>query len=106
MFLDGAARELYREWDRCAAEMVATLRMDAGRNPDDRLLNELVGELTIKSPEFRSWWADHNVRETLQITDRAYIIVDGGIIKQGSPQELAADPRVRDAYLGEAFQLP
>jgi transcriptional regulator with XRE-family HTH domain len=63
MFLDGAARELYREWDRCAAEMVAALRMDAGRNPDDRLLNELVGELTIKSPEFRSWWADHNVRE-------------------------------------------
>ncbi|MGW3623342.1 helix-turn-helix transcriptional regulator [Streptomyces sp. NPDC000880] len=63
MFLDEAARELYREWDRCAAEMVATLRMDAGRNPDDRLLNELVGELTIKSPEFRSWWADHNVRE-------------------------------------------
>jgi len=49
---------------------------------------------------------DHNVRETLQITDRAYIIVDGGIIKQGSPRELAADPRVRDAYLGEAFQLP
>jgi transcriptional regulator with XRE-family HTH domain len=63
MFLDGAARELYRDWDTCAAEMVATLRMDAGRNPDDRLLNELVGELAIKSPEFRSWWADHNVRE-------------------------------------------
>jgi hypothetical protein len=63
MFLDEAAQELYREWERYAAEMVAALRMEAGRYPDDRLLNELVGELTIKSPEFRSWWADHNVRE-------------------------------------------
>jgi lipopolysaccharide export system ATP-binding protein len=48
---------------------------------------------------------DHNVRETLQITDRAYIIADGSIIKDGSPSELAADPRVRDVYLGENFQL-
>jgi transcriptional regulator with XRE-family HTH domain len=63
MFLDETARELYREWETYAAEMVATLRMDAGRHPDDRLLNELVGELAIKSPEFRSWWADHNVRD-------------------------------------------
>jgi transcriptional regulator with XRE-family HTH domain len=63
MFLDETARELYREWEMYAAEMVATLRMDAGRHPDDRLLNELVGELAIKSPEFRSWWADHNVRD-------------------------------------------
>ena len=48
---------------------------------------------------------DHNVRETLQITDRAYIIVDGTIIKHGSPADLAVDPRVRDAYLGEEFRL-
>ena len=48
---------------------------------------------------------DHNVRETLQITDRAYIIVDGTIIKDGSPDELASDRQVRDAYLGEEFRL-
>ena len=48
---------------------------------------------------------DHNVRETLQITDRAYIIVDGTIIKDGSPADLASDPQVRDAYLGEEFRL-
>jgi len=48
---------------------------------------------------------DHNVRETLQITDRAYIIADGTIIKDGSPSELATDPRVRDVYLGEDFRL-
>jgi transcriptional regulator with XRE-family HTH domain len=63
MFLDGAARELYREWEKYAAEMVAHLRLAAGRDPDDRRLSELVGELTIKSPEFRTWWADHEVRE-------------------------------------------
>ncbi|KAK1179613.1 helix-turn-helix transcriptional regulator [Streptomyces sp. NBS 14/10] len=63
MFLDPAARELYREWDKYASEMVATLRLQAGRQADDPVLTELVGELTIKSPEFRTWWADHNVRE-------------------------------------------
>jgi lipopolysaccharide export system ATP-binding protein len=48
---------------------------------------------------------DHNVRETLSICDRAYIIKDGGIIKHGSPAEIAADARVREIYLGEKFRL-
>ncbi len=48
---------------------------------------------------------DHNVRETLSICDRAYIIGDGQIIKQGSPEEIAADPLVRETYLGEHFRL-
>jgi lipopolysaccharide export system ATP-binding protein len=48
---------------------------------------------------------DHNVRETLSICDRAYIIKDGGIIKQGPPQEIAADPQVREIYLGANFRL-
>ena len=48
---------------------------------------------------------DHNVRETLQITDRAYIIADGTIIKDGCPADLASDPTVRDVYLGEDFRL-
>jgi lipopolysaccharide export system ATP-binding protein len=48
---------------------------------------------------------DHNVRETLKICDRAYIIKDGTIIKQGTPEEIAADPQVREIYLGESFQL-
>ena len=48
---------------------------------------------------------DHNVRETLSICDRAYIIKDGHIIKQGPPEEIAADPQVREIYLGENFQL-
>jgi len=48
---------------------------------------------------------DHNVRETLQITDRAYIINQGRIFRHGSPAELAADVEVRRVYLGENFRL-
>jgi lipopolysaccharide export system ATP-binding protein len=49
--------------------------------------------------------SDHNVRETLKITDEAYIISDGAIFRQGSPAELARDPDVRRVYLGEGFTL-
>ncbi len=48
---------------------------------------------------------DHNVRETLKITDRAYIINDGEILRTGSPGELSSDPQVRKIYLGEEFSL-
>ncbi|MCD6160965.1 MAG: LPS export ABC transporter ATP-binding protein [candidate division Zixibacteria bacterium] len=48
---------------------------------------------------------DHNVRETLSITDRAYIIYEGEILKSGTAQFLANDPEARKIYLGEKFQL-
>ncbi len=48
---------------------------------------------------------DHNVRETLKITDRAYIINNGEILRTGSPADLSADPQVRKIYLGEEFSL-
>ncbi len=48
---------------------------------------------------------DHNVRETLAITDRAYIISEGKIIEAGTPVEITASPRVRQFYLGETFRL-
>ncbi len=48
---------------------------------------------------------DHNVIETLRITDRAYIIAAGEIFRKGSPDELAADARVREVYLGDNFRL-
>jgi lipopolysaccharide export system ATP-binding protein len=48
---------------------------------------------------------DHNVRETLAITDRAYIITEGKIIDAGTPAEITASPRVRELYLGAAFRL-
>jgi len=48
---------------------------------------------------------DHNVRETLKVTDRAYIVESGRILFSGTPKEVAADPRVREVYLGEEFEL-
>jgi lipopolysaccharide export system ATP-binding protein len=49
---------------------------------------------------------DHNVRETLQSTDRAYIIHRGRILREGRPRELVADARVREVYLGHSFDAP
>ncbi len=49
--------------------------------------------------------SDHNVRETLQICDRAYLVYDGSIILSGTPDEIVADPRARKVYLGEGFSL-
>jgi len=48
---------------------------------------------------------DHNVRDTLSITDRAYIINNGEILKEGSPDVIVEDVRVREAFLGEEFRL-
>lgn len=48
---------------------------------------------------------DHNVRETLSVTDRAYIVNHGKIMKKGTPQELSSDPEVRRVYLGDNFRL-
>jgi lipopolysaccharide export system ATP-binding protein len=48
---------------------------------------------------------DHNVRETLSITDRAYIMYEGRILRSGTADELANDPDIREIYLGEAFRL-
>ncbi|MFF2078129.1 helix-turn-helix transcriptional regulator [Kitasatospora sp. NPDC058162] len=62
-FLDPAARTFYRQWDAVAAETVAQLRRDAGLHPDDPALAALVGELSLRSEEFRRLWADHLVRE-------------------------------------------
>lgn len=48
---------------------------------------------------------DHNVDETLSITDRAYLMVDGKLFKSGTAEELAGDPQVRKVYLGQNFEL-
>lgn len=61
-FLEPAARELYPEWAAVAAETVAYLRLDAGLHPDDKQLATLVGELSMKSEDFRRLWADHQVK--------------------------------------------
>ncbi|GAA2488819.1 helix-turn-helix transcriptional regulator [Winogradskya humida] len=62
LFLDPHTRELYRRWDEEAARAVASLRVIAGKHPDDPAMAALVGELTMKSPEFAACWAGHPVQ--------------------------------------------
>ncbi|WP_222595787.1 helix-turn-helix domain-containing protein [Cellulomonas aerilata] len=61
-FLDPAAHSFYEDWDTAADTTAALLRAEAGRDPDDRALRELVGDLSTLSPEFRTRWAAHDVR--------------------------------------------
>ncbi len=61
LFLDPGAGDFYPDWRAVAATSVAMLRLEAGRNPDDRALNELVGELTTRSTLFAALWAGHDV---------------------------------------------
>ncbi len=69
-FLDPAAREFYLDWDRVARDAVAALRASAGTDLDDPRLTELVGELSLKSEEFRRLWARHDVRDKSSGTKR------------------------------------
>ncbi len=62
-FLNPAARELYADWTACARENVAYLHLEAGRRPGDPELARLIGELSMRSPEFRRWWAEHPVQD-------------------------------------------
>ncbi|MEU6761971.1 helix-turn-helix transcriptional regulator [Streptomyces sp. NPDC046853] len=61
LFLDPHTRALYADWEAKAKAVVENLRMVAGRHPDDTPLTSLIGELTVKSPEFAAMWADHGV---------------------------------------------
>lgn len=61
IFLDSGAQDFYVDWDAAGAATAALLRAEAGREPHDRALRELIGELSTLSPEFRSLWAAHDV---------------------------------------------
>jgi len=62
VYLDPAARDFFTDWDRAADDIAAMLRSEAGSNPHDKPLIELIGELSTQSKEFRTRWAAHNVR--------------------------------------------
>nr|WP_068922888.1 helix-turn-helix transcriptional regulator [Planobispora rosea] len=63
IFLNEDVRALFADWRAKAQETVAHLRLRAGAYPDDPQLAALVGELSVKSEDFRRWWADHNVKD-------------------------------------------
>ncbi|TCC33428.1 helix-turn-helix transcriptional regulator [Kribbella sindirgiensis] len=62
VYLDPASHDFFQDWERTADDIAAMLRSEAGRNPHDKLLIELIGELSTRSEDFRTRWAAHNVR--------------------------------------------
>jgi transcriptional regulator with XRE-family HTH domain len=91
-FLDPRARDLYPDWDRAANDGVALLRAEAGRDPYDRALTDLVGELSTRSEEFRVRWAAHDVRLHQTGAKRFHHPVVGDLTLTFEMLELVADP--------------
>lgn len=91
-FLYPKAPDFYPDWNRAAADTVALLRAEAGRNPTDSGLTDLVGELTTRSEMFSSLWATHNVRWHTTGTKRFHHHVVGELALAYEGLELAGDP--------------
>jgi transcriptional regulator with XRE-family HTH domain len=91
VFLDPRARDFYLDWDRAARDTVAVLRSAAGRDPHDRDLSDLVGELSTQSEEFRGHWASHNVRFHINGIKRFHHPVVGELNLNFERLDVAAD---------------
>ncbi|MCU1566626.1 MAG: family transcriptional regulator [Pseudarthrobacter sp.] len=91
LFLDPGAGDLYPDWNAVAATTVAMLRSESGRNPHDRALNELVGELTTGSGQFAALWAGHDVRIHTTGTKRFHHQVVGDLSLQFETLHLPGD---------------
>jgi hypothetical protein len=94
-FLDPAAHEFFLDWEKAAKDLVGALRSVAGRNPYDRGLTDLVGELSTRSEPFRTWWAAHNVRYHQTGTKRLHHPVVGDLELNYEAMELSADAGLR-----------
>jgi transcriptional regulator with XRE-family HTH domain len=92
VFFNPEARRFFADWDRAAKDCVAILRSEAGRNPHDRELSDLVGELATKSQEFRGLWAAHNVRLHTKGVKRFNHPIAGELELSFNRLELLADP--------------
>jgi transcriptional regulator with XRE-family HTH domain len=91
-FLDPAGERFYPDWDSAADICVAILRTEAGRNPHDRLLHDLVGELSTRSDDFRTRWGRHDVRHHGSGTKRFHHPVVGELTLAYEGLEMAAEP--------------
>jgi transcriptional regulator with XRE-family HTH domain len=92
VFLDPRAKEFFADWERAAKDAAALLRSEAGRNPFERELSDLVGELSTRSDEFRGHWATHNVRLHDKGEKRFNHPVIGELDLSYNRIELPADP--------------
>jgi len=102
VFLDPRATEFYIDWEGVASDIVALLRAEAGRDPYDRALSDLIGELSTRSQEFRVRWAAHNVRFHRTGVKRFHHPVVGDLTLAYEALELPGDPgQVIFAYTAE-----
>ena len=91
-FLDPRARQFYGDWETSAHDIVAALRGEAGRSPDDLALRDLIGELSTRSEEFRQLWAGHDVRFHRTGTKVLHHPLVGELKLSYEVLELPADP--------------
>lgn len=99
IFLDPASREFYVEWDRMAGDTVALLRAEAGCDPYDRPLSDLIGQLSTRSETFRTLWAAHNVRLHRSGVKHLHHPVVGDLALTYESMELTVDAGLRlNAY--------
>lgn len=91
-FFNPAAHDFYPDWDKVVQEFVAAMRGDAGRNPFDKRLTDLVGELATRSETFRTLWAAHDVRYHRTGTKRIHHPIVGDLELTYEAFELPADP--------------
>ncbi|MGW4969818.1 helix-turn-helix transcriptional regulator [Streptomyces albidoflavus] len=91
-FLDPASRRFYPDWDLAADVAVAILRTEAGRNPHDKELHDLVGELSTRSDAFRTRWGAHNVRHHGTGTKRFHHAAVGALTLAYEGLEMATEP--------------
>lgn len=95
LFLDPRSREFFVQWEDVARNAVAALRSAAGSNPFDAGLTELVGQLSTRSEEFRTWWATYNVNLHRTATKTLHHSVVGDIELTGEALEFPADTGLR-----------
>lgn len=91
-FLDPAARDFYPDWERFAGMCVAIMRAEAGRDPHDKDLQDLVGELSTRSEVFRQLWAAHDVRTHGSGTKRFHHPVVGELTLAYEELAITAEP--------------
>jgi transcriptional regulator with XRE-family HTH domain len=91
VFLSRSAKDFFLDWDTIANDTVSMLRAEAGRDPYDRNLSDLIGELSTRSDDFRVRWASHDVKQHISGVKRFHHPVVGDLTLDYEVLDLAAD---------------
>ena len=113
VFLDERSTDFYADWNRIADDAVGSLRIEAGRNPHERALTDLIGQLSTRSEDFRTRWAAHNIRAYRTGQQHFHHPLVGDLSLAYEAFDVAADPSqtmvvytpTPDSDSHEAFQL-